>query len=170
MDHPVGDVAAARALLDTGRMLLGITLRAVAAAPVPLTVQQHRVLVMIAADGPRRVGALATDLGVNQSNASRIVDRLVGQGLTHRVRDPKDARASLVGLTDEGDQVLRGIYEHRLAAVLDVVARMPTPPELLTSVLEELSAAADVPPGEASRDVHAVEQAGHPGLPGLVRG
>ena len=59
MDHPVGDVAAARALLDTGRMLLGITLRAVAAAPVPLTVQQHRVLVMIAADGPRRVGALA---------------------------------------------------------------------------------------------------------------
>ena len=78
------DLRAAQALLDLSRVLMGITLRAVAAAPVALTVPQHRVLLTIAADGPRRVGALADDLGVNQSNASRIVDRLVSQGLVHR--------------------------------------------------------------------------------------
>ena len=65
------DLRAAHALLDVSRVLMGITLRAVAAAPVALTVPQHRVLLTIASDGPRRVGALADDLGVNQSNASR---------------------------------------------------------------------------------------------------
>lgn len=151
MDRPEADVAAAHALLDLSRMLMGITLRAVAAAPVPLTVQQHRVLVMIAADGPRRVGALATDLGVNQSNASRIVDRLVGQGLVRRVRDPEDARASLVELTTEGAQVLRTVHEHRLAVVLDVVSKVPTRAGLMVSVLEQLSAAADDLTGSPGR-------------------
>jgi DNA-binding MarR family transcriptional regulator len=132
-------------------VLMGITLRAVAAAPVPLTVQQHRVLVMIDADGPRRVGALATDLGVNQSNASRIVDRLVGQGLARRVRDREDARASLVELTNQGAQVLRTVQDHRLAALLDVVSRMPGRAGTLLSVLEEVSAAADDLPADAGR-------------------
>ena len=140
------DLRAARALLDVSRALMGITLRAVAAAPVTLTVPQHRVLLTIATDGPRRVGALADDLGVNQSNASRIVDRLVGQGLVHRTRDVEDGRASLVALTPDGQGVLQAVHQHRLTALLDVVARIPSGADNLTGALEQLSAAIDAPP------------------------
>jgi DNA-binding MarR family transcriptional regulator len=143
------DVRAAEALLDLSRALMGITLRAVAAAPVALTVPQHRVLLTIAADGPRRVGSLADDLGVNQSNASRIVDRLVSQGLVHRTRDREDGRASLVELTRDGHGVLHAVRGHRLEALLDVVERIPGGAGGLVGALVQLSAAAGdgAPPG-----------------------
>lgn len=140
---PAGpELEAAHALLDVGRALIGITLRSVAAAPVPLTVPQHRVLLLIATEGPRRVGALAADLGVNQSNASRLVDRLVGQRLVQRTRDRADGRASLAALTPEGEHVLHVVNEHRLAAVLDVVRSLPSGvhPDT-TALLRELAAA-----------------------------
>ncbi|KRE95270.1 hypothetical protein ASG76_06285 [Nocardioides sp. Soil774] len=120
------DQEVADALLGVGRALMGITLRSVAAAPVPMTVPQHRVLLLISTDGPRRVGILAADLGVNQSSASRLVDRLVAQGLVQRMADPADGRASLVALSARGEKALAAVHERRLAAVLDVVAVMPT--------------------------------------------
>ena len=137
------DLRAAQALLGLTRVLMGITLRAVAAAPVALTVPQHRVLLTIAADGPRRVGTLADDLGVNQSNASRIVDRLATQGLVHRTRDRQDGRAWLVELTRDGHDLLEAVGEHRLAALLDVVAKVPEDTVGLAGALEQLSAAAE---------------------------
>ena len=105
---------AALALLEISRVLMGITLRAVASSPVPLTVPQHRLLVVISVRGPQRIGALAADLGVNQSNASRLVDRLVDQGLLARASDPEDGRASLVSLTDAGTAALDAVNELRL--------------------------------------------------------
>lgn len=132
---------AARALLDASRMLMGITLRAVAAAPVPLTVPQHRVLLTVA-DGPLRVGALADDLGVNQSNASRIVDRLAGQGLVRRARDAEDGRAWLVELTPEGRRVLQAVQDHRLTALLEVIGRLPDGAGGVVEPLAELVSAA----------------------------
>jgi DNA-binding MarR family transcriptional regulator len=136
------DREVADALLDVGRALMGVTLRSVAAAPVPLTVPQHRVLLLVATDGPRRVGALAADLGVNQSSASRLVDRLVAQGLVERLPDPADGRASLVALSPRGEAVLGAVHERRLTAVLDVVAAMPTRarPEVLALLAEVASA------------------------------
>lgn len=134
---------AAAAFLDASRVLVGITLRSIAAAPVPLTVPQHRVMLLVAAEGPRRVGALAEDLGVNQSNASRLVDRLVGQGLVERTRDSADRRASLVALTPAGRSTLAVVHEHRLAALRSVVARMPAQVRAAApDVLRAFSAAA----------------------------
>lgn len=133
------DLEAARSLLEVSRVLMGVTLRAVAAAPVPLTVPQHRVLITVAEEGPRRVGALAEDLGVNQSNASRIVDRLVSQGLVRRTRDQADGRASLVALTAEGQNVLKAVQDHRLRALLQVVRSMPGDSHGLAVALAKLS-------------------------------
>ncbi|HVE25695.1 MAG TPA: MarR family transcriptional regulator [Sporichthya sp.] len=137
------DREAARSLLEVSRVLMGVTLRAVAAAPVPLTVPQHRVLITVAEEGSRRVGALAEDLGVNQSNASRIVDRLVGQGLVRRTRDQADGRASLVALTAEGQHVLEAVQAHRLEALLQVVQSMPGDSRGLAVALAQLSPRAD---------------------------
>lgn len=137
------DVDAARALLELGRLLIGVTLRAVAAAPVSLTVPQHRVLVTISTEGPRRVGALADDLGVNQSNASRIVARLEARRLVRRVPDGHDARASLVKLTGTGREVLAAVNEHRLAALLEVVVQSPGDADVLSGALLQLSQASE---------------------------
>jgi len=117
--------AAAVAFMTASRALLGMSLRSVAAAPVPLTVPQHRLLVLVSADGPRRIGTLADDLGVNQSNASRLVARLVDQGLVRRVTDPADGRASVVEATAAGRRVLDAVSEHRLRELRAVVAAMP---------------------------------------------
>ena len=134
---------AAAALLTTSRALLGISVRSVAAAPVPLTVPQHRLLVMVSADGPRRVGTLAQDLGVNQSNASRLVDRLVAQGLVRRAPDLEDGRATVVELTGAGRRVLDSVTEHRLQELRAVVAEMsPASRALAVEVLGEFNAAA----------------------------
>ena len=64
--------AAASAFVEASRALMGVSLRSIATAPIALTVPQHRLLVRITADGSRRVGELAADLGVDQSNASRL--------------------------------------------------------------------------------------------------
>lgn len=135
------DVETATALLEVSRLLMGVTLRAVAAAPVPLTVPQHRVLVAVSTEGPMRVGALADDLGVNQSNASRIVDRLEGQGLVRREADEEDGRASLVVLTPAGRDVLGAVHEHRLAALVDVVSTLPDGASGISDALRQLSVA-----------------------------
>lgn len=136
------DVAAA-AFLTASRALLGMSLRSVAAAPVPLTVPQHRLLVLVSSKGPRRIGTLAEDLGVNQSNASRLVARLVDQGLVERITDPADGRVSLVKVTAAARRVLDVVTEHRMRELRAVVAAMP--PQswgLAVQVLREFNAAA----------------------------
>ena len=139
-DEPDGEdvEAAAQAFLTASRALLGIAVRSVAAAPVPLTVPQHRLLVLVASDGGRRVGALADDLGVNQSNASRLVDRLERQGLVRRVRDVEDGRAATVDLTGAGRRVMEAVNRHRLAALRPVLEQMD--PDLRGRAVEVLQA------------------------------
>lgn len=144
--------AVAAAFMTASRALLGMSLRSVAAAPVPLTVPQHRLLVLVSTNGPRRIGTLAGDLGVNQSNASRLVARLVEQGLVRRVADPADGRVSMVDVTAAGRRVLDAVGERRLRELRAVVAAMP--PQTwgpAVAVLRQFSAAAheteSAPPG-----------------------
>ncbi len=101
------------AFVTAARALVGVALRSVAAAPVEVTVPQHRVLVLLASRGEQSVGALAEQLGVNASNASRVCDRLQRLGLVSRRRSPLDARSVKVALTAEGVAVLRAVSQHR---------------------------------------------------------
>ena len=58
------------------RALVGVALRSLSAAPVPITLPQHRVLLLLATHGDQTIGQLADELGIDQSNASRICDRV----------------------------------------------------------------------------------------------
>jgi len=143
VDRNLGLEMAAGAFLTASRALMGISLRSMAAAPVPLTVPQHRLLVLLSGDGARRVGALAEDLGVNQSNASRLVDRLVALELVRKVRDPEDGRASVVALAPAGRRLLRVVNDYRLRELREVVAQMaPASRAKAVEVLAEFNAAA----------------------------
>src|SRR3954447_594042 len=85
--------------VTASRALVGIAIRSIEAAPVAVTVVQHRVLVLLAADGPQAIGSLAQQLGVNPSNATRICDRLQRLELVHRTRPAHDGRAVHVTIT-----------------------------------------------------------------------
>ncbi|MFE7844617.1 MarR family winged helix-turn-helix transcriptional regulator [Microbacterium sp. NPDC057407] len=72
--------------------------------------QSHATLRHLLAWGPMRPTALAEVLDTGASHVSKIVRRLEGDGLVERTTDPTDGRATLIRLTDEGEEAARGVY------------------------------------------------------------
>jgi DNA-binding MarR family transcriptional regulator len=114
----------ADALITASRALVGVSLRSVAAAPVEVTLPQHRALVLIASGAATTISALAEPLGVNQSNASRIVARLERLRLVARERSARDGRAVTVGLTSAGREILEAVTGRRRAEIVEIVSTM----------------------------------------------
>jgi len=110
--------------VTASRALVGIAIRSIEAASVPVTVPQHRVLVLLAAEGEMTVGEIAELAGVNQSSASRLCDRLQKLGLVRRRRGAEDGRVVRVGLTEEGKRVVDSVTEVRRREVGRVLARL----------------------------------------------
>ena len=100
-------------LLTTSRALVGIAIRSINAAPVDVTVAQHRLLVLLASHGPQSVSEIAGYLGVNPSNASRHGDRLQRLGLVQRSRSAEDGRVVPITLTTTGRQLLDSVTRRR---------------------------------------------------------
>lgn len=67
-----------------------------------LTMQQFRVLMLLATDGPLPHGDLAQSLGVVLATVTGLVDRLRARGLVTRTEDGRDRRVRLVELSAEG--------------------------------------------------------------------
>lgn len=143
-----GTTELAEAFITASRALVGIALRSLAASPVEVTLPQHRALVLLAADGPCPVGALAERLGVNASNASRLCDRLARLGLVSRRRSDADGRSVDVSLTPKGQAVLSAVHTRRVDEVTRVLAGMAEEEEssFLVRALEDFAAAAHEPP------------------------
>lgn len=62
--------------------------------------------VLNAADGPRRVGEIATEMQVEGPHITRHVQRLEQRGLVRTVTDPADRRARLVEISPAGQEVI----------------------------------------------------------------
>ena len=115
---------AADAFITAGRALVGMAVRSIAAAPIEITLPQHRALVLLATRGSQTVSALAEPLGVNPSNASRLCDRLERLGLVVRRRSDSDGRSVVISLTDAGRSLLKTVNDHRRDEVAKVLAQM----------------------------------------------
>ncbi|MGH8877556.1 MAG: MarR family winged helix-turn-helix transcriptional regulator [Stackebrandtia sp.] len=63
--------------------------------------------------GPSTQQALATALGVTPANVTGLVDALETHGFVERRRHPTDRRATLVTLTERGDETIRGMERDR---------------------------------------------------------
>jgi DNA-binding MarR family transcriptional regulator len=86
----------------------------------PLTMQQLRVLTMIAIDPDRATGhELATQLKVSVATMSGLVDRLVEHGMVTRGENPNDRRVRPLSVTPEGSATVRSL--------LSSSGTMPTP-------------------------------------------
>lgn len=109
------------ALLAMSRVLVGIAARSLAALDEDVTLPQYRTLVLLVSHGPQRVVDLAQELGVTSSTATRMCDRLIRKGLAGRHERSRDRRASWVGLTPAGRDLVGEVMRLRRAAIAELV-------------------------------------------------
>lgn len=98
-----------------------------------LTASQHAVLRLVSRRPGCHVGEVARALGITDSAASAICDRMVRDGLLRRRRDPEDRRRVVVSLTASGGELLDKAEEARLMAFNRHFASLP--PEDLDSLV-----------------------------------
>lgn len=126
------------AIQREGNRLLAAELR-----PLGVTPSQAEVLRVLSDHQPLTLNALGGLLVCETGNSpSRLVDRLVAQGLVQRDIDPHDRRYVTLGLTADGKRLSRRItlVEERLYGTIDdLIAGQPVDKAL--SMLRALASA-----------------------------
>jgi DNA-binding MarR family transcriptional regulator len=107
---------------------LGVALRAYAKAAgavmerLPGGPRSYQVLTVAGRDRPRTQLALATQLGVDRTVMTYLLDALETAGLVEREPDPDDRRARRVVVTRKGARLLSTIDRRLARAEADVLA------------------------------------------------
>jgi DNA-binding MarR family transcriptional regulator len=108
--------------------------------PAELSRTGASVLKTLSDDGPQRVTTLAAHEPVAQPTMSAVVQRLERRGLVSRAGDPADGRASLVEITEQGEQILRARQRARARWLAERLAGLgATDREAVVAVLELLA-------------------------------
>lgn len=141
------------AILRASRVFIAVVAMSVAEVEDHVTYPQWRILVLVATRGPQTHRAVAADLGVHPSNATRAADRLQGAGLVLREEDPQDRRIQRLRLTDAGRALVSRVMEQRRRALAAVVQRM-TPDDRL-ALARSMSAFADAADEPSTEAAHA---------------
>lgn len=113
------------AVMLAAQALIGVTAQSVTELEEQVSLAQLRVLVLVASRGALNLQALAQTMGVHPSNASRACDRLVAAGLLRRRESSLDRRNLLLGLTDDGQQLVDAMVRRRRRAVAEVLEQVP---------------------------------------------
>lgn len=138
------------AILRAADVLLRVAAKSVAEVEDVVTTPQLRVLVLIAFQGPQNLGAVARELGVHASNATRTCERLVVAGLLSRREDPLDRRFLQLDLTPEGRDLVTSVFEHRRRAIAEVIERIPAASR--ESMASAMAAFAEAAGGHGTED------------------
>lgn len=108
-----------------------------------LTPSQLSTLASVGKSGPVRLGDLAAAERIAPSTLTRVVNVLEERGYLLRQPAPDDARAALVTLTDDGQQVLGQIRAEATRLLAEMVSTLPTEQvvalEAALPALEELA-------------------------------
>jgi DNA-binding MarR family transcriptional regulator len=89
-----------------------------------LTPSKLRALDLLAEHGGLRIGELADRVGIDDTTATRLVDRLEELGLAHRGAVEGDRRATVVELTADGQELVAGVLSQRQQFFVDVLAAL----------------------------------------------
>lgn len=137
------------AVLRASRVFVAVVAQSMAEVENLITAPQLRVLVLIATRGPQALGAVAADLGVHASSATRACDRLEAAGLVRREEAAGDRRFISLQLTDDGRSLVDQVMSHRRHALQEVIERMNSDErQMLTTALSAFAEAAGEVPGE----------------------
>lgn len=99
-------------LRELGELLVSTSAAVIRRMPtdgIELSLAAVRVLARIQDNGPCRISELAVQEHSSQPTITNHIKRLETTGLVRRSDDPRDARASLIELTDLGYERLREI-------------------------------------------------------------
>jgi DNA-binding MarR family transcriptional regulator len=114
------------AVLVASRALVSVAARSLALVEDRVTLVQYRALVVLGSRGAMNVGMLADVLGLHQSTATRLCDRLVTKGYIDRQTSAESRREVLVALTAQGRALVRTVTARRRAEIKAIVARLPS--------------------------------------------
>jgi DNA-binding MarR family transcriptional regulator len=118
-----GDLS--RSWHDLGRVLASRRLLASLHPGAPtLTPTKLRALDVIGEEDGVRVGELAGRIGIDETTATRLVDRLEAAGLAERRSAADDRRVTLVRLTEPGIELVKEVARRRQRFFCDVLAAL----------------------------------------------
>jgi DNA-binding MarR family transcriptional regulator len=145
-------VAAAEldAVLAACRILVAISAQSIAAVDDTVDLTQFRVLVIVGSGSPS-LGEVAEGAGLSLSTASRMCDRLVGQGLLNRSDDPANRRQLRLTLTPSGRAVITQSWKQRQRAIEPVLRRLGA--DQRRQLVEALAAFAEAAGEPRQRDL-----------------
>ena len=113
------------AVLLASRVLVAVAARSLAAVSDDVTLPQYRAMVILASRGPQLIGALAEQLDVNPSTASRLCERLVRKGLVSRQSPPTSRREVEISLTPAGQEVIENVMTRRRREIARIITAVP---------------------------------------------
>lgn len=128
------------ALLDASQALVALAARTLDDLDERITLPQFRALVILGTRGPRRLSALAAEIGIHRSSAQRLCERLTAAGLLQRTAG-SGGREVTVELTGTGRSLVDTVLRRRQAVIGRVVEAMT--PAQRAGVVEALTAFAD---------------------------
>lgn len=111
-------------LMLASRAVAAAMVRSLESIDASVSVTQMRVLVLLWTGEPLNLSAVAEGLGVNASNASRTVDRLVSTGLVDRGELTADRRHRVLTLTTKGRSFVEKLMARREQELAEIVDRM----------------------------------------------
>jgi DNA-binding MarR family transcriptional regulator len=112
------------AVLTASRVLVGVSARSLADVEDTVTLTQFRTLVVLDTRGQINLNGLAEELSVNASTAMRMIDRLLAADLVTRQDNPANRREVVIGLTEQGERVVREVTDRRRREIARIVRRM----------------------------------------------
>jgi DNA-binding MarR family transcriptional regulator len=107
-----------------------------------LTPSKVRALALVHESGGLRIGELADRVGVDDTTATRMVDRLEDLGMAERHGAEGDRRATRVELTAEGEKLMEGVAAQRILFFCDVLETLEPDERTQLVRLTEKAAAA----------------------------
>ena len=107
------------------RALLGVVARSVAPALERVSLPQFRLLVILSSSGPLKQGLLSERAGLSAPSTSRMVDRLIAQGLALREASAVSRREVSVAITPDGRDLVRQATGTRRKAIAEILDRVP---------------------------------------------
>jgi DNA-binding MarR family transcriptional regulator len=140
------------AVLTASRVLVGVSARSLAEVEETVTITQFRTLVVLDTHGPLNLNTLAEELDVTASTALRMIDRLLVAGLATRRENPTNRREVLLGLTDDGTQLVHTVTARRRAEIAQIVTAMPAArrSELIAAMHAFADAAGELAPRQGA--------------------
>lgn len=112
-------------VLAAANVLLRVAAQSVLEVEEIVTTPQLRILILINASGPQSLGAVATELDVHPSNATRACERLVQADLIVRTDNPADRRYIQLALTKQGSELVEHVLNRRRSAMAKILAELP---------------------------------------------